>query len=199
MSQRTVKVVARHRIAVETGELPILLSRDWSEPLPGVRRAVVVLHGCRRDADRYYDLAMKAQAVVGAPGAESLIIAPQFLTEVDVDHHRLSNQTVRWSGVDWEAGAPARAPTPASSFDALDAILRRLGDRKLFPDLADIVLAGHSGGDQLANRYAVLGRGEDRRGSSYTTSASLPSRALVLTGAKNEWGADRALQNRHHQ
>jgi pimeloyl-ACP methyl ester carboxylesterase len=40
----------------------------------------------------------------------------------------------------------------------VDALLARLSDRALFPDLKTVVLAGHSGGGQLVQRYAVVGK-----------------------------------------
>ncbi len=159
--RRPVRVVADGRIEVEGGELPLFVSGDWSAPLPGVRRAVVVLHGRLRNADAYYRSALKAQAAAGGLGAESLMIAPQFLAGIDLSAHGLSNRTLHWSLGGWEGGEPAEGPTGASSFDALDAILRRLANRKLFPDLAEIVVSGHSGGGQVVQRYAVLGRGEE--------------------------------------
>ena len=60
----------------------------------------------------------------------------------------------------WEGGDPALAPAPASSFDALDAILARLADQRLFPNLKQVVVAGHSGGGQVVQRYAIAGKGE---------------------------------------
>jgi pimeloyl-ACP methyl ester carboxylesterase len=47
-----------------------------------------------------------------------------------------------------------------SSFEALDAILAKLADRRLFPNLKHVVVAGHSGGAQVAQRYAIAGKGE---------------------------------------
>jgi pimeloyl-ACP methyl ester carboxylesterase len=49
-----------------------------------------------------------------------------------------------------------------SSFDAIDSILARLADRSVFPNLAHIVLAGHSAGGQIVQRYAVVGTGTDK-------------------------------------
>ena len=46
-----------------------------------------------------------------------------------------------------------------SAFDALDAILDRLADRALFPALRQVVVAGHSAGGQVVQRYAVVGHG----------------------------------------
>jgi pimeloyl-ACP methyl ester carboxylesterase len=63
--------------------------------------------------------------------------------------------TLRWSLEGWEGGEPALGPTPASSFDALDAILTYLSNRYLFPNLKQVVVAGHSGGGQVVQRYAI--------------------------------------------
>jgi pimeloyl-ACP methyl ester carboxylesterase len=60
----------------------------------------------------------------------------------------------------WAQGLPARAPSPVSSFAAVDAVLARLADRRRFPDLRVVVLAGHSAGGQFVQRYAVVGQGE---------------------------------------
>jgi pimeloyl-ACP methyl ester carboxylesterase len=88
------------------------------------------------------------------------MIVPQFLAGIDVDAYHLPADTLRWSLEGWEGGEPAVGPTPASSFDALDAILARLADRRLFPDLKQVVVAGHSGGGQVVQRYAIAGQGE---------------------------------------
>jgi hypothetical protein len=181
-----VAIVADGRVAVGDGALPLFVSRDWSAPLPGVRRAVLVLHGILRDADVYFRSAFKAEVAAGA-GAETVVIAPQFLAGVDLAAHDLSNRILHWSLVGWEGGEPAEDPTNASSFDALDAILRRLSDRRLFPDLAEIVVAGHSGGGQMAQRYAVLGRGE---GSARAVGVSV--RYVVANPSSYAWfGPDR--------
>ena len=160
-NHRPVKAIAPARLAVGDGAtLPLYLSRDWSSPSPGITRAVLVLHGRLRDADVYYRSALTAQAAAGPTGAATLMIVPQFLAGIDVDAYHLPAETLRWSLEGWEGGDPAVAPAPASSFDALDAILARLADRRLFPDLQQVVVAGHSGGAQVVQRYAVAGKGE---------------------------------------
>ena len=56
-------------------------------------------------------------------------------------------------------GSRRPAPTAAiSAYEVLDALLLRLADPAMFPDLKDIVLAGHSGGGQAVQRYAVVGK-----------------------------------------
>ena len=159
--RRPVRVVADQRITVgNQGRLPLYVSSDWSNPLPGITRAVLVLHGRLRNADVYYRSAKTAQAAAGDVGTATIMIVPQFLAGIDVDAYHLPADTLRWSLEGWEGGEPALGPTPASSFDALDAILARLADRRLFPDLKQVVVAGHSGGGQVVQRYAIAGQGE---------------------------------------
>lgn len=161
-----VRVVAESRLSVTTpagtGRLPLILSRDWTRPQPEVTRALIVIHGVRRNADTYAEIARQALDAAGEVGRGTMLAVPQFLDEADAAAHALPPDTLRWRGEAWEGGGEARGPAPVSAFAALDAILARLADRALFPDLREIVVAGHSGGGQVAQRYAVLGRGPDQ-------------------------------------
>ncbi len=160
-NHRPVKAVAPARLAVGAlGSLPLYVSRDWSAPLPGVTRAVLVLHGRLRDADVYYRSALRAQEAAGDAGRATIMIVPQFLGTIDAEAYHLPPDTLRWTLEGWEGGDPALGPAPASSFAALDAILARLADRRIFPDLTQVVVAGHSGGAQVVQRYAIAGKGE---------------------------------------
>jgi pimeloyl-ACP methyl ester carboxylesterase len=155
-----VRVVADQRITVATpagqGVLPLYLSRDWSRPLPEITRAVLVIHGRLRNADVYWRSAETAAAAAGPAAATTLMIVPQFLANIDIPIRGLSADTLRWSLEGWMGGDPAEGPAPLSSFDALDAIVARLSDKTRFPNLMEIVVAGHSGGAQVVQRYAVL-------------------------------------------
>ncbi|HXW25100.1 MAG TPA: alpha/beta hydrolase [Xanthobacteraceae bacterium] len=159
--RRPVRVVADARVAVGGfGALALYVSSDWSAPLPGIDRAVLVLHGRLRNADVYDRSAERARAAAGGAGKTTIMIVPQFLADIDVEAHALPPDTLRWSLEGWEGGEPATGPGPASSFDAFDAILARLADRRRFPDLRAVVIAGHSGGGQVAQRYAIAAKGE---------------------------------------
>jgi hypothetical protein len=183
-----VKVVADLRMAVGTqGVLPLYVSADWSNPLPGITRAVVVVHGVTRNADVYFQFAQRAQATAGEAGKGTILIAPQFLTEVDADANNLSPDMLRWKLYGWEAGFPAVSPAPASSFDALDAMLAKLADRRLFPNLKQVVISGHSGGAQLVQRYAIAAKGD-----SALTQAGIGVRYVVADPSSYAWfGQDR--------
>jgi pimeloyl-ACP methyl ester carboxylesterase len=160
-NRKPVKAVATARIEVGSqGTLPLYVSADWSKPLPGITRAILVLHGRLRNADVYYRSALTAQAAAGDAGKSAIMIVPQFLAGIDIEAFHLKADTLHWSLEGWEGGDPAEGPLPASSFDALDAILARLADRHLFPDLKQVVVAGHSGGGQVVQRYAIATKGE---------------------------------------
>ena len=155
-----VKTIAPERMAVATpagsGEIPLFLSADWTHPLPGIRRAVIVIHGIDRDAAVTMHGAQAARSSAGAQGQSALLIVPQFLAPVDVRTFQLTPGTLRWGLDAWSEGSPARGPAPIASFDVLDAILQRLADPAILPDLREVVLAGHSAGGQMVQRYAVV-------------------------------------------
>jgi pimeloyl-ACP methyl ester carboxylesterase len=159
-----VKVVADQRLAVKgtvgSGVLPLYVVGDWSKPEPAVTRAVLVFHGLLRDADVYLRSGEAALADAGDAGRGTLLIVPQFLADRDIPAHHLPADTLRWGQDSWMAGDPAHGPAPVSSFEAIDAILAKLADRRLFPHLKTVVVAGHSGGGQVVQRYAIAGKGE---------------------------------------
>ena len=168
-SKGPVKAVADHKMSVVTargrGDLPLYVtldgkSVDLSKPQPEVVRALLIFHGKLRNADVYNESGLKAIEHAGAAGKGTLLLTPQFLAQVDVDQYRLSPATLRWGPEAWMAGDDA-LNAAVSSFDAIDAMLARLGDRKMFPNLKVVVLAGHSGGGQVMQRYAVVGRAGD--------------------------------------
>ncbi|MGN6317207.1 alpha/beta hydrolase [Trinickia sp.] len=165
-NERPVSVVAPHRLTVTTpagsGVVPLYLGCDWNQPQPRVRHAVVLMHGRLRNADAYFELAQQARAAAGGDGEKTLLIVPQFLAAADVDAHRLTPDTLHWEWTGWMGGDAALGPAPISSFAALDAIVERLARRDSFPSLETVVIAGHSGGGQVAQRYAVLTRAEGR-------------------------------------
>jgi pimeloyl-ACP methyl ester carboxylesterase len=119
---------------------------------------LIFVHGEQRDADVYERIAEKALAL-GSAGHSTFLIVPQFLETQDVADRRDRN-LLRWSKGRWIDGLPADDPSPISSFSVLDAILDRLADRTAFPALKTVVIAGHSAGAQLVQRYAAVGREE---------------------------------------
>ena len=157
VADKTLKVVT----AKGTGLMPMYVSADWSKPLPEVTRAMIIFHGKLRNADTYNASGLAAIKSAGAAGKGTLLITPQFLAQVDIEQYKLPPSVLRWSPEGWMGGDDA-TNQPVSSFDAIDAILAQLSDRTRFPNLKNVVLAGHSGGGQVMQRYAVVGRGGEK-------------------------------------
>ena len=170
-------------------DLPVYVSRDWSVPQPDIERAVIVQHGRARNASDYFETGLKAQAAAGEAGRHTLIVAPQFIDERDVRVHHVADSVLRFTPEGWEGGGAALAPKPLSSFEALDGVLARLADRRLFPALKDVVVAGHSGGGQVVQRYAILGRGDESlagRGVAVSFVVANPS-SYAYFSAERPW------------
>ncbi|HEY4356623.1 MAG TPA: hypothetical protein VGN16_12805 [Acidobacteriaceae bacterium] len=164
-SNAAVKEIAPARIHVDkakaTGVLPLYVSMNWAKPLPQVTRALLVFHGKLRNADDYNRSGLTAVSNAKAE-ASTLLITPQFLGQQDIDAFHLAPEVLRWAPEAWMGGEDAIAPAAISSFDAIDAILNHLADRRIFPNLKTVVIAGHSGGGQVVERYAIVGKAPEQ-------------------------------------
>lgn len=162
---KPVATISDTRFTLDTpqgqAEFPLYLSKDWTVAQPQVTRAVIVIHGKLRNADVYFRTAQNAREAAHADPDSTLLIAPQFLATLDLRVHDEPADLLRWKGDAWMGGEAARGPLPISSYAVLDAIVTRLADRKLFPNLQHVVVAGHSGGGQVVQRYAVAARNID--------------------------------------
>ncbi len=129
-----------------------------SAAMQKITRVVLVLHGVNRDADHYFadTLALLKQS---GDAASTLIIAPKFYNHEDRDAATMPPQLPYWTSTGWSIGLPTNkkaAKQIASSFAVLDDVLLKLGDQNQFPNLRHIVMAGHSAGGQMLQRYAAL-------------------------------------------
>lgn len=142
------------------GLLPFYANRSLDFVNPDVTRAVIVIHGRLRNAGTYFLSALSALQASGDEGPRTLLIAPQFLAEIDGGKRPLAQDTLRWPIDGWQSGEDALSPAPVSSFEAIDGLLERLSKPALFPALRSVVIVGHLAGGQMVQRYAMLGRGE---------------------------------------
>ena len=62
-----------------------------------------------------------------------------------------------------------------SAFDFMDEIIRKLANKKNFPKLTKIVVAGHSAGGQFASRYQMASKVHDTPGVSISYVPANPS------------------------
>lgn len=160
---KPVATISDTRFGIDTAQghaqFPLYLSKDWNVSQPQVTRAVIVIHGKLRNADVYFRTAQNARDAAHADPDSTLLIAPQFLASLDTRAHGEPDDLLRWRGDAWMGGEPAQAPLPVSSYAVLDAIVARLADRTRFPNLRHVVFAGHSGGGQVVQRYALAAHG----------------------------------------
>jgi pimeloyl-ACP methyl ester carboxylesterase len=135
-------------------------------------RALIMVHGASRNADHYFATATAAGFLAGALD-NTIIVAPRLIASPDKPE---ANEVV-WpnGGNSWRSGGMSPSNPTLSSFDFIDEIVRRLSDKKNFPNLTRIVVAGHSAGGQLATRYAMTNKVHGTRGVSITYVVGNPS------------------------
>jgi hypothetical protein len=154
------------------GVLDGLVSGGWtriyqSAPLDarheGVTEGLVIVHGGGRDADRTFDMAVAAARAAGTLDT-TLIVSPRLASNDGfICDDAFDDGEVAWGcqgNNGWAAGAVADGHDPMdaaapSTYDVVDALLRRLADRDRFPALERLVVAGFSAGGQFVARYSM--------------------------------------------
>lgn len=140
-------------------KIPFYANHDLFTTNSIINKAIVVIHGTNRNAADYFvNMEIVAESVSNLT-RNTLIIAPQFLTETDIDFHDLDAEHLYWSSGGWKSGSNSRNeannPRPARipSYAVLDSLLTHLVMQ--FPNLTSIVLTGHSAGGQVTQRMAA--------------------------------------------
>lgn len=143
---------------------------------PRIRRALIMVHGTLRNADHYFTTATGAAFLAGALG-DTLVIAPAFHSAAPHCGDRLEPHEVSWSctGDSWRSGGAAISDPELTSFEFVDALLTRLADKRLFPNLKAAVVAGHSAGGQFVSRYEMANRIHDKLGIAISYVVANPS------------------------
>ena len=168
-SKKPVLTIPSQKLLVSTTEgkglLPLYATirgrnADLAGVYPAVKRAIVITHGNRRNAGGYKYFAEHAIFDSGEKNWNTLLIAPEFLEQIDAAVNQIPDEVLRWRHDAWVSGENAH-DAPVSSFDALDAILERLSNHILLPNLQSVILVGYGAGGQMVQRYAVVGRGGD--------------------------------------
>ena len=142
----------------------------------GITRALVMVHGTNRNADHYFDTAKAAAFLAGAIN-DTVVISPRIASADGSCKDTLAANEVSYTcgGDSWKSGGNAASNKDISSFDFMDAILRKLADKKMFPNLTRIVVAGHSAGGQFANRYSMTNKVHGTLGVAISYVVANPS------------------------
>ena len=154
----------------------IYRSYPLGAPNVHVRRALIMVHGTLRNADHYFTTATGAAFLAHALG-DTIVIAPAIRSADGGCKDALQPNEVSWScrGDTWRSGGVAASHPGLTSFDFVDEILRRLADKRVFPNLKTIVVAGHSAGGQFVHRYEMANRVHDTLGVPVTYVVANPS------------------------
>jgi hypothetical protein len=138
-------------------QVPICQSvDDLTVSNPAIERAIVAVHGSSRNAEQT-ETALEA-AVGSADRQHVLIVAPQFLTPVDLAAHGLQGEVTSWRSSAWSQGDRseiAASDDRPSSFEVLDRLVAEISRPDRYSNLKEIVIAGHSAGGQFVQRYAA--------------------------------------------
>lgn len=154
----------------------IYRTRSLAAPNPAVRRALIMVHGTNRNADHYFSTAASAAFLAGALD-DSVVISPRIASAAGNCRDTLAVNEVSWSctGDSWRSGGSAASHPDLTSFDFVDAILKKLANKAVFPNLGSIVVAGHSAGGQFVARYQMANRVHDTLGVKVTYVVANPS------------------------
>ena len=138
-------------------DFPVYANHDLSGDLSGIRQVVFIFHGLQRNGDSYFATGQKLLTASGRDPAQVLLLAPNYPGVPDKDKG-FDGMPV-WGTTDWAAGLDARGiGFDLSSFAVIDDLMMWLTDRARLPVLGTIIVAGHSAGGQLVQRYAALNR-----------------------------------------
>ncbi|PWN46175.1 hypothetical protein IE81DRAFT_319564 [Ceraceosorus guamensis] len=134
-----------------------------------LKRIVFTTHGMGRDPWNYLlhtQIALTAAVDAGLPvqDGEMGLWAPSYWNQMDDPvANRTDTNWLFWYRNEWEDGHNSILPegSSVSSFEVLDNVLAYFGNRTIFPNVDSIVLASHSMGAQMMQRYALLGNMPD--------------------------------------
>ncbi len=106
----------------------------------------------------------------------TLVISPRLASNDGVGcQDLLGPEEISWHCNTWRSGGPSISHPSVTSFDLIDEILRKVARKAVFPNLKSIVVAGHSAGGQVVNRYEMTNQVHDRLGVPVTYVVSNPS------------------------
>ncbi len=124
-----------------------------------IERLLVAIHSSSYNPLDYLKSGVDSAALVPGASASTLVIAPHFLIPEFLPDDA-GDRFLHWGGFPfWGTesaikGVGNRAVN-ISAFTVLDLLLTHLVEGGRFPNLARIVIAGHSAGGQMVNRYSA--------------------------------------------
>lgn len=139
---------------------------------PNVTRALIMVHGAGRNADHYFETSTSAAFLANALD-NTIILAPHYVAAND----KTQPNEIKWpeGSNSWRSGGASPDNPNVTSFDLVDELVKKLANKKLFPNLTKIVIAGHSAGGQFATRYEMVNKVHDTPGVQLSYVVANPS------------------------
>ena len=158
---------------------------------PAITRALIVIHGASRDADNYFRSTLASAFLAGALD-NTVLIVPRLASSQGTCKDKLADSEIGWpcTGNSWRSGGAAPANANINSFDLTDELLRRLAKKDAFPNLSQIVVAGHSAGGQYVNRYSMANTLHETLGIPVNYVVANPSSYAYLDADRPSAGDD---------
>lgn len=145
-----------------TYAFPVYSNHSLDSDMARINRVLLIQHGRARNGDAYFLEAQELMRKLGIDPQVTLLISPQFFSPAQTAKAMLTDLPA-WGTAGFAGGEDSVSPPASvSSFQVYDDLLALLTDRKLFPELRKIVLAGHSGGAVLVQQFAVLNRFDEK-------------------------------------
>jgi pimeloyl-ACP methyl ester carboxylesterase len=175
-------------VKLGSGSSRSLIYRTYSltEKNDSITRAMVMVHGAGRDADNYFRTSLAAAFLAGALD-NTIVIAPRYASNNGQGcKDKLAENELNWTcnGNSWRSGGPATNEKALTSYDLMDDILKQLANKKVFPNLKEIVVAGHSAGGQFVTRYEMANLVHDKLGVPVTYVVANPSSYAYLDSSR---------------
>ncbi|SVA99912.1 uncharacterized protein METZ01_LOCUS152766 [marine metagenome] len=160
--------IPAHRISYSvsghTLTVPYFRNLALGETWENVKVAIISIHGAGRNAEDHFEL-LSSLAANNETIDSTMIVAPLYLLESDVENEGLDSTVLFWPSNDWNAGDLSRStgsnPRPAqiSAFSVIDSIFHRIVQNNT--NVEKIIFTGHSAGSQMVIRYAAGGRAQN--------------------------------------
>ena len=152
-----------------------------------VTRALIVVHGLQRDADDYFRHTLAA-AFLADTLKDTVLVVPRFASNAgSACKDVLEPGELVWHCQpredSWRTGGAAIDST-VTSFDIVDALLRKLERKDVFPNLTSVVVAGHSAGGQFVSRYEMANLVHESLPLKPTYVVANPSSYAYLDGLR---------------